>query len=116
MVIAVYQSIIDNKPYQEQMVKVKKIECSNHLLRNFCKKLKTIAESSQSKTHFHRNRGFVKYRNIVKNNILKIRKEILEAAAARREENQPNHYKAVELQKDISNIPSHIFGEHKRCK
>jgi len=113
---SVYQSIIDNRPYKEQMVEVKKIECSNHLLRNLCKKLKAIAETSQSKIHFHRNRGFVKYRNIVKNNILKIRKEVLEAAAARKEENQPNHYKAVELQKDISNIPSHIFGEHKRCK
>jgi len=96
---SVYQSFIDNRPYQKQMVEVKKIECRNHLLRNLYKKLKAIAETSQSKTHFHRNRGFMKYRNIVKNNILKIRKEILEAAAARREENQPNHYRTIELQK-----------------
>lgn len=29
---------------------------------------------------------------------------------------QPDHKKAMELQKDILNISSHIFGEHKRCK
>lgn len=34
----------------------------------------------------------------------------------RREENQPQHLKAIELQKDILNIPSHVFGEYKRCK
>ncbi|XP_011883754.1 PREDICTED: uncharacterized protein LOC105570908, partial [Vollenhovia emeryi] len=34
----VYQSIIDNRPYRQQMVTVKKIECTNHLLRNLCKK------------------------------------------------------------------------------
>jgi len=31
IVIAVYQSIIDNRPYQEWMIEVKKIECSTHL-------------------------------------------------------------------------------------
>jgi len=29
---------------------------------------------------------------------------------------QPQHYKAAELRKDILNIPSHVFDEHKRCK
>jgi len=29
---------------------------------------------------------------------------------------QPDRKKAMELQKDILNIPSHIFGEHKWCK
>ncbi|XP_067207257.1 uncharacterized protein [Linepithema humile] len=111
---SVYQSIQNNAPYCEQMVTVKKIECTNHLLRNFCKKLKIVAETVQSKQH--RTRGFVQLRNVVKNNILKMRKEMLEAATLRREEKVPHHSKATELQKDILNIPSHIFGEHKRCK
>ncbi|KMQ86118.1 hypothetical protein RF55_14999 [Lasius niger] len=64
----------------------------------------------------HRQRGFVEVRNVVKNNILKIRKEVIEAATLRREERQPQHYQAMELQKDIWNIPSHIFGEYKRCE
>ncbi|KMQ88744.1 hypothetical protein RF55_11711 [Lasius niger] len=111
---SVYQTIVDSRPYREQMVNVKKIECTNHLLRNLCKKLRAVAETTQQKTH--RKRGFVQLRNVVKNNILKIRREVIEAIDLRREEKQPDHYKAIELQKDILNIPSHIFGEHKRCK
>jgi len=110
---SVYQAILNNAPYREQMVTVRKVECTNHLLRNLCKKLKVVASTVQLKQH--RKRGFVQLRNVVKNNILKIRKEILEAAALRRGEKLPHHDKATELQKDILNIPSHIFGEHKRC-
>jgi len=64
----------------------------------------------------HRKRGFVQLRNVVKSNILKIRKEIIKAIDLRKEEMQPDHKEAMELQKDILNIPSHIFREHKRCK
>jgi len=63
-----------------------------------------------------RKRSFIEIRNIVKNNILKIRKEVTLTASLRKEEQQPQHYKAMELRFDILNIPSHVFGEHKRCK
>lgn len=110
----VYQSIKNNNPYREQMVMVEKIECTNHLLRNMCKKLKAVAETTQPKTQ--RKRGFIEVRNVVKNNILKIREEVKHAASVRKGEMQPQHYKATELRNDILNIPSHVFGEHKRCK
>jgi len=54
---SVYQAIIDSKPYCEQKVTVKKIECINHLLRNLCKKLRAVTATSQEK--MHRKRGFV---------------------------------------------------------
>ncbi|XP_072766253.1 uncharacterized protein [Anoplolepis gracilipes] len=111
---SVYQAVLNNALYREQMVTVKKVDCTNHLLRNLCKKLKVVAGTVQPKQH--RKRGFVQLRNVVKSNILKIRKEVLETAALRKEEKVPHHDKATELQKDILNIPSHIFGEHKRCK
>jgi len=95
------------------MVMVKKIECTNHLLRNLCKKLQTVAATTQPKTQ--KIRDFIEIRNIVKNNILNIRKEVTLAASLRKEEQQPQHYKAMELRFDILNIPSHVFGEHK-CK
>ena len=41
---------------------------------------------------------------------------MLEAATRRRKETLPHHSKATELQKDILNISSHVFGEHKKCK
>ncbi|XP_077260812.1 uncharacterized protein LOC143896691 [Temnothorax americanus] len=111
---SVYQSIKNNAPYSEQMVTVKKIECTNHLLRNLCKKLRAVAETVQPIQR--RKRGFVQLRNIVRSGIPKIRQEVLDAAKSRKEEKQPCHKQGVELQKDILNIPSHVFGEHKRCK
>lgn len=60
----VYQTIIDNKPYNEHRVTVKKIECVNHLLRNLCKKLTAVAEATEPK--MKRQRGFVNLRKIVK--------------------------------------------------
>jgi len=47
---------------------------------------------------------------------LKIREEVILAASLRKEEQQPQHSKATKLRFDILNIPSHVFGEHKRCK
>jgi hypothetical protein len=111
---SVFQCIKNNAPYREQKVIVNKIECSNHLLRNLCKKLKAVAETVQPKSQ--RKHGFVQVRNVVRNNILKIRRDVLQVAAVQRVESKPHHYKAMELQKDILNIPSHIFGEHKKCK
>lgn len=45
----VYKRIVDSRPYKEQMVKVQKIECTNHLLRNLKKKLLSVAEMTQPK-------------------------------------------------------------------
>jgi len=71
-------------------------------------------EPTQPKTQ--KKRGFIEIRNIVKNNILKIRKEVILTVSLRKGEQQPQHYKATELRFDILNIPSHMFGKHKRCK
>lgn len=104
---SVYQTIRDNNPYSEHKVTVKKIECCNHLLRNLCKKLKTVGEMTQPKTQ--RQRGFVQARNIVKSNIFKIRQEVEKAAEARRKEETPQYCKARKLLNDILNIPSHVL-------
>jgi len=77
------------------MVTVKKIECTNHLLRNFYKKLKAVAEMTQPKTH--RQRDFVQVRNVVKSNMT-MRQEVEKTAEVRRKEQIPEHCKAIELQ------------------
>jgi hypothetical protein len=41
---------------------------------------------------------------------------VKEAVSLRMKEQQPQDYKARELRLDILNIPSHVFGQHKRCK
>ncbi|XP_076549399.1 uncharacterized protein LOC117605294 [Osmia lignaria lignaria] len=109
----VYHTIVNNKPYREQKVTVRKVECTNHLLRNLCKKLRHVAKKTQTKGH--RARGYVAHRNIIKKNILNIRRAVVLAVKARKQEKGPQHIKARELQKDILSIPSHIFGEHKEC-
>ena len=60
----VFKSIRDNDPYHEWGVQVKKIECTNYLLRNLCKKISSTSEITQSKGQ--RKSGFVKARTTVK--------------------------------------------------
>ena len=109
----VFKSIRDNDPYRDHIVQVKKIECTNHLLRNLCKKIRSTSEITQPKGK--RKSGFVKAWNVVKGKILTIRKKVTQAAARRGRENQPFHYKVQALQRDLFGICSHVFGEHKRC-
>lgn len=45
---SVYQSILDSDPYSAHGLIVQKIECTNHLMRNLCKKLKRVAETTQA--------------------------------------------------------------------
>ncbi|EZA62614.1 hypothetical protein X777_07428 [Ooceraea biroi] len=112
----VYNSIRHNAPYHDMNIVVRKVECTNHLLCNLCKKLKAVARTTMPKAMMHRKRDFVQLRNVVDQNILAMRKEILRVAAVRNQETQAHHMKAKELLEGILNIPSHIFGEHKRCR
>ena len=96
---SVYQSIKNNVPCREDMVTVTKIECTYYLLRNFCKKLKVIAQTIQPKPYKKLVQmpgilSFVQARN-VKKNILKIRKEVLEAASVLRGRELSHHIKAL---------------------
>ena len=40
---SVYKTIMDKNPYSDYDVSVEKIDCSNHLMRNFCNKLRDLA-------------------------------------------------------------------------
>jgi uncharacterized protein YaaR (DUF327 family) len=78
----------------------------NHLLRNLRKKLKKIADMIVQS--LRRNREFIRYRNIVRNNIENIVKEIYELAKHRRKEKQPQHCQAVELREYIKYSKSYL--------
>lgn len=95
----VYKKILDSRPYDD--VTVEKIECRNHLLRNFCNKLKEIALNSKL--------GHIHLRKIVGSKILSLRTCITEASKYRRN-NDP-----AKLREDIINAPYHEFGDHKNC-
>ncbi|XP_036150394.1 uncharacterized protein LOC118648181 isoform X2 [Monomorium pharaonis] len=111
---SVYKSIRDNDPYRKLMITVEKIECNNHMFRNFDKKMDIVSAMTQSKTK--KRPGFIETRKIVKKYKQKIREEVMQAASLQREKDRPQHEKVRELRFDILNIPSHVYGEHKRCK
>ncbi|XP_076656358.1 uncharacterized protein LOC143361003 [Halictus rubicundus] len=103
---SVYKKILDCDPYKAEMVRVKKIECTNHLPRNFCNKLKDIAKTTPPG----------KYRKAVESSVRRMRTDITKAAEYRVKDNVPINRKINNLQEDLTNIPSHVFGEHKECR
>lgn len=97
---SVYKKILDARPYKNLVVQ--KVECRNHLLRNFCNKLKEISVQKQA--------GQLVHRKLLSINILRMRKGIIKAIEYRKKEN------SVEgLRNDILNVANHVFGDHKNC-
>ncbi|KAB0802597.1 hypothetical protein PPYR_04783 [Photinus pyralis] len=100
-----YKKLLDSRPYET--CTVEKIECSNHLLRNYCNKLKELSKM----------RGIPgSLKNILSNNILRCRTAVVKAIKYRRSEaNTSLEDNIKNLRKDIINSVSHIFGEHLNC-
>ena len=109
---SVLATIQMNNPYRDYGVQVKKIECTNHLLRNFYKKSKVIERTKGSNEA--RGDGSSSARKTLKNNLLKLRVEVTAAATRRRENNSlPLRERITLLTRDILNVASHVFDEHK---
>ncbi|KAE9522691.1 hypothetical protein AGLY_016913 [Aphis glycines] len=98
---SVYKQILEARPYKNRTVE--KIECKNHLLRNFCKKMREIATKKQA--------GKLENRKLLQNNILRLRKGIISAIQYRRKNKDNDN----DLRNDILNSIDHIFGQHNKC-
>ncbi|XP_046144009.1 uncharacterized protein LOC123988344 [Osmia bicornis bicornis] len=103
---SVYKKILDNDPYKEYMVHVRKIECTNHLLRNFSRKINEIATKGR----------FKELRAIVKENALRLRTGVKKAAEYRFKEKVTLADQIKNLKTDMKNVASHVFGEHQECQ
>lgn len=99
-----YASIRNARPYDD--ITVGKIECKNHLLRNYCKGLLAIC----SNTSFH-----IRGRKILKENYLRIRWGIDSSVKYWSNKNVAFEEKARGIKNDIINGPYHIFGDHSNC-
>nr|XP_023028737.1 uncharacterized protein LOC111516867 [Leptinotarsa decemlineata] len=109
---SVYSKLILTKHYGPQTV-ITKIECSNHLLRNFSSKLRDISKRRRSAST---NALVPVYlRKEVENNAKRLRFAISKATKYRIEENADFQTKVKQLKEDILNAPSHVFGEHAKC-
>lgn len=103
---SVYSKILLARPYEDMTVE--KIECSNHLLRNYAKKLQDIVKDGKF--------GSIVLRKKVGGNIVRLRNSIPKAANYRSNQNELSDIqKLQELKKDILNSPHHIFGNHSQC-
>ncbi|GFY73594.1 yqaJ domain-containing protein [Trichonephila inaurata madagascariensis] len=99
----VYKTILDSRPYDA--LQVEKLECKNHLFRNFCLKLKDIVKDSKA--------GPIVLRKCLGKNILRLRKFVFLVIALIAKNKNLNSYSI--LQKQILNAPYHIFGDHTKC-
>lgn len=94
-------------PYGPSLL-VEKIECKNHILRNYCNRLKDIA--------LNRKVGTVALRSAVRLRLMRLRYSVTKAIEFRRQQDIPLAHQSSELEKDIINGPSHVFGEHRYCE
>lgn len=84
------------------MVHVRKIECTDHLLCNFRRKINEIATKDRLK----------ELRAIVKENALRLRIGVKKATEYRFKEKVTLTDQIKNLKTDMKNVPSYVFGEH----
>ncbi|KAK4886106.1 hypothetical protein RN001_002377 [Aquatica leii] len=98
-----YKKILETRPYKNRTVE--KIECINHLLRNFCNKLKALTIDTRFPVLLRKQLG---------KNILRFRSAVVGAIKYRKENNN-NSNSVTLLKTDIDNSYYHIFGNHRNC-
>jgi hypothetical protein len=98
-------------------VDIQKIECKNHLMRNLDRKLRELVSGkTKNKYTSISNINFgLKYRKILGNRAHQIRRDIRAAVKHWKNVKVSDHIKSLNLEKDLRNIPSHVFGCHSNC-
>jgi len=98
-----YKKLLEARPYAN--LTIEKIECRNHLLRNFVNKLKFLSTDTKMP---------LTNRKLLSKNILRFRSAITKAIEFRKkEEDQSTSH--IRLKEDIDNSVNHIFGVHDSC-
>lgn len=103
-----YRKITDASPYGPT-VSVEKLECTNHILRNYTGRLiKDVVMNTK--------RGSPQLRSLVKSRLLRLRTAVVSATRYRKDEvGTSSPEKITQLQDDITNSVYHVFGQHNRC-
>ncbi|XP_038218891.1 uncharacterized protein LOC119837392 [Zerene cesonia] len=101
-----YAKIVAANPYPNHIVS--KIECRNHLLRNMCKKLRTITKNT---------RYPIGHRKLVtEERIMTIRKVITSSIKENKQQIHNRDESIKNIHADICNPINHGFGDHRSCK
>ncbi|KAJ8897262.1 hypothetical protein PR048_002608 [Dryococelus australis] len=105
---SVHRKLIDATPYGPDM-QVQKIECRNHVLRNYMNKVRDIC----GKTRL----GNLQLRTILQTQAQHLRTAVVSAIKYRKDQKSfiSNYERTEELRKDAFKSPYHVFGNHDKC-
>lgn len=102
-----YAKILKTNPYQNQNLTVEKIECRNHILRNFCKKLRNLAKDTKF--------SLANRKTLTNHKIMAMRKLIVQSIKYHHKSKVPKHEAVAELYKNITHSVEHACGDHRMC-
>lgn len=109
---SVMSALNDAQPYGH-LTTIKKVECSNHLLRNYCTKLRSLTKKTENK----HGPVPILLRKRLDSNILRLQKAIKGAVDySSKMTDKTMSEKVNSLKEDLLNGPCHIFGDHSNCK
>nr|XP_049695130.1 uncharacterized protein LOC110371421 isoform X2 [Helicoverpa armigera]XP_049695131.1 uncharacterized protein LOC110371421 isoform X3 [Helicoverpa armigera] len=103
-----YAKILNAKPYENQNLTVEKIECRNHILRNFCKKLRGLTTETKYMLAHRKTLTNVK--------IMSMRKAIVNSIKYNKSSQNHRHVATSLLHNDIINSLAHAYGDHRMCQ
>ncbi|XP_022177421.1 uncharacterized protein LOC111038573 [Myzus persicae] len=102
---SVTKKLLEVLPYGPNVL-IEKIECRNHLLRNYCQKIAAIAKKTCYPIHL---------RKFIIQNAMRFRTGVVKAIRYQKNENKPLCQQISDLGKDIYNSPYHVLGQHTKC-
>ncbi|KAL4126400.1 hypothetical protein QTP88_010622 [Uroleucon formosanum] len=86
---------------------IEKIECTNHLLRNYASKLNTLAKVTKYP---------LRVRKFIITNIIRFRSDITKSVKHWIKDSKLTKLQKIkEIQKDLANAPFHRLGQHVNC-
>lgn len=101
-----YKKILESRPYPNYQVS--KIECTNHLLRNYCGKILNLSKDTSIPLN--------ERKMLTADRQKRLRTAITCAIRFRKAQNLTLSEQIINLKKDILNSPMHIFGNHSACE
>ncbi|XP_048481126.1 uncharacterized protein LOC119691926 isoform X1 [Plutella xylostella] len=102
-----YSKILEARPYPSDTVE--KVECRNHLLRNFCNKLMALITETKYPIRYR------KY--ITKQRVMWMRSAVIKCIEHHTKTNEDNiDFCTQKLFEEIQTLHLHAFGNHCNCK
>ncbi|KAI5630711.1 yqaJ-like viral recombinase domain-containing protein [Phthorimaea operculella] len=101
-----YKNILESRPYPG--VPIQKIECTNHLLRNYNGKNLSLKIDTSI--------PLIERKLFTPERMTRLRTAVRSSVRHWESQSLTESDKIIKIQKDILNSPKHIFGSHKDCE